>query len=99
MNLFKVSRQSSLHGSKSKSVLFAKEEFNVGLESIIYVDDNPSEIHDVTSLSERIWPVLANVDPLITKILVVRQDLCRGVDQSHRIRAQDLSANKERKGR
>ena len=25
---------------KSKSVLFAKEEFNVGLESIIYVDDN-----------------------------------------------------------
>lgn len=81
--------------SKDKSIQHIAKQFNIGLESILFIDDNIGEINLVKNCYPQIKTLLADKDlsfklgiyPLLERYVVSKED---------KLRAGDIEANQQR---
>lgn len=83
--------------NKSENLLELAKILNIGLESIIFIDDNPAEIQNVEMTSIPVKTILAESPKSVLQIL----SLCPGLLKLKRsaedsIRSKDIKANAQR---
>lgn len=85
-------------GAKSDALVKIANYLNISLDSILFVDDNPGELSDVTSDHPEVHSIYATIDALQTRrVLEYYPGLWRWrVDPDDEKRIKDMKANSER---
>lgn len=85
--------------SKSDSINEISQSLNIGINSILFIDDNLGELAHVIEVHPDIHEIYANLDALITaKVLAEYPGLMKtNIKYEDSIRKNDIQANEERK--
>ena len=85
--------------SKSSSIKQISEYCNIGLDSILFIDDNPGELAEVEATLPQVKKLLANADASITAQILRNYPGIRhyNVNYEDSIRTGDIKANEKRR--
>ena len=83
--------------SKAENISSMAKEMNIGLDSILFIDDNIAEIENVKTLIPQIKTILFNNDESISNVLDLYPGFLKSsITKEDKLRSQDIKANQER---
>jgi len=83
--------------SKSQNMVKIAADLNIGLDSILFIDDNIAEIEAMNSLNPTIKTILAtSEDDVVNKLNLYPCLMKKTTSKEDTLRSNDLKANKER---
>jgi FkbH-like protein len=83
---------------KSQSIIEIATELNIGLDSIAFLDDNPSEISEVSSSLSEVYAMFAPNPRASARLLKIGPRTSSFTkDSTHGLRQEDASMNKKRR--